>query len=80
MIAADQLDPQELVHSLGGTLCPACGRRKASAQTFCRRCYFALPSGLRRPLYDRLGNGYEQAVAAALDALGCETPRWRIAP
>jgi hypothetical protein len=42
-----------------------CGRVKLSGQSFCRTCYRALPIALRRPLYRRMGAGYEEALDAA---------------
>lgn len=64
---------QACLRDLVSTTC-ACGSRKASRQTFCRRDYFRLPSGLRLSLYDLIGEGYEEAYARALEALGLESP------
>lgn len=66
----DQIDDRALVTSLRSDLCPACGGTKKPAQTLCRLCYIALPRRKRLALYDRLGEGYQEAVTAALDELG----------
>lgn len=63
----------EIIRELSGTTCH-CGATKEKNQTFCKRCYFALEPGQRRALYRRVGNGYEQAYDAAVEALeshGC---------
>lgn len=59
---------RELIIELNGELC-RCGKTKASGQTFCRRCYFALPRPMRSALYRRVGAGYEAAYAAAANHL-----------
>jgi hypothetical protein len=69
--------PKDLLHDLLDTACFACGKTKKSRQTFCRSCYFALPNSLRYPLYRRMGEGYEEAFAAALRWIRgerCEIP------
>jgi hypothetical protein len=53
-----------LVRELRGEVC-RCGERKTPMQTFCKGCYFALPRLLRQRLYDRVGEGYEEAYQAA---------------
>jgi hypothetical protein len=58
-------DSTELVRSLVSTLCPACKRAKKTRQTFCTGCYMSLGRGMRNALYDRVGEGYEQAYKAA---------------
>lgn len=57
-----------LVRELAGTTC-RCGRSKKARQTFCSRCYFALSPPLRAALYRQVGEGYEEAYAAAVAAL-----------
>ncbi len=42
-----------------------CGGFKTARQTFCRREYNALPPDMRRALYRRFGDGYEEAYTAA---------------
>ena len=54
----------ELVAELAGLRC-RCGAVKIPRQTFCRRCYRLLPRSLAKALYKRMGEGYEDAYAAA---------------
>lgn len=60
------MNTRELIAELKGTVC-RCGKAKRSMQTFCQRCYFSLPKELQRRLYDRIGEGYEQAYQDAAD-------------
>lgn len=57
-----------LVQELKGLVC-RCGAPKNAAHTFCGKCYFALPLNRRQALYQRIGEGYEEAYAAALAVL-----------
>lgn len=59
---------RELLAELAGTTCQ-CGNVKAKRQTFCRSCYFGLSPKLRNALYNRIGEGYEQAYAKAVAVL-----------
>jgi hypothetical protein len=61
---------RDLIASLGSTCCPACGRAKKRAMSFCSNCYYSLSSTLRKRLYARIGSGYEGAFASALEVLG----------
>lgn len=61
----------ELVRELQSERC-RCGNEKKSGQTFCRACYFQLTPQLRTRLYDRVGHGYEEAYAAAVQYLAAE--------
>lgn len=54
----------ELVAELRGLKC-RCGAVKVPRQTFCRRCYYALPPALRKALYNGISEGYAAAYAAA---------------
>lgn len=60
---------KNLIRSLRSDTCPACGRTKTTAQTFCRSDYFALPEAKRKALYNPLGSGYAEAVEAAMKHL-----------
>lgn len=42
-----------------------CGAKKASMQTFCRAEYSALPRKMRSAIYNRIGDGYEEAYQEA---------------
>lgn len=66
-------DPRTAVESLRSTICPHCGKLKKVGQTLCYRAYIKLPQAMKGALYDRLGEGYEQAVAEALNYLGVKT-------
>lgn len=46
-----------------------CGAPKASGRSHCRTCYFRLPPFMRKNLYKRLGEGYEQAYTESLAVL-----------
>lgn len=59
---------KQALTDLRGKLCP-CGGQKTSRQTFCRGDYFRLPVGMREALYDRAGQGYEEAYGRALEFL-----------
>jgi hypothetical protein len=70
----DEVTTRELIDSLCSNLCPACGRGKVARKTLCGHCYHALPRGLQKALYNRLGEGYSEAVDEALHQLGVATP------
>lgn len=59
----------EILESLGSTKCEPCGMSKAPRMSHCRGCYFALPQAMRRALYKRFGEGYEEAYEASLQFL-----------
>jgi hypothetical protein len=58
----------ELVRELQSDICH-CGSDKKPNTTFCTKCYFRLPHGMRQALYRRLGDGYADAVQEAKDFL-----------
>lgn len=58
-------DVADLLRELKGTTCQ-CGADKKSMQTFCTPCFFHLPRHMRHALYDKIGEGYEEAYTAAL--------------
>lgn len=67
--------PQDvLLAELFGTTC-RCGRPKSTRRTFCGRCYHQLPREQQLALYQLLGEGYEEAYAAAVALLDREGPR-----
>ncbi len=67
--SAKPLDAYKLVSSLRSVVCPFCGNEKKSGQTLCYRDYKRLTSRMKHALYDRLGDGYEEAVAGAMQTL-----------
>ena len=50
-----------------------CGREKQARNTFCNNCYYKLPSEIKKALYKRFGDGYEQAYDAAVQFLNGES-------
>ena len=56
----------EILRGLGSTICEACGNRKQAKMSHCRTDYFALPRAMRNALYQRYGEGYEEAYEASL--------------
>jgi DnaJ-class molecular chaperone len=66
----------DLRESLFSEECPCCKGQKVSAQTFCKRCYFTLPTAKRQALSRLIGEGYEKAFH---DALGFLIERGRAA-
>lgn len=62
----------DLIVSLRSVRCPMCGNGKKPAQTMCYGCYKKLPRDLQQALYRRVGAGYEQAFADAMEHLGVD--------
>ena len=58
----------QLIEELAGEVC-RCGKRKAGKMTFCAGCYRRLPHPMQMALYRRVGQGYEEAYAAAVEFL-----------
>ncbi len=46
--------------------CAGCKGRKKPHNAFCRECYKQLPQKLRNALWQRFGEGFEQAYVACL--------------
>ena len=44
----------------------ACGSYKKEGNSFCFRCYRGLPNDMQKALYNRFGNGYEEAYDDAV--------------
>lgn len=64
----NERDALDLIDELLGNQC-RCGSKKKTRQTFCRACYFKLPGRVRASLYNRVGEGYEEAYANAVEFL-----------
>jgi len=47
-----------------------CGRNKKSRMAFCYGCYKSLPHDMQKALYQRMGNGFEEAYEEAVKWLG----------
>lgn len=52
-----------------------CGGQKKRTQSFCGSCYYKLPPKLRKDLYQRIGEGYEEAHAEAIRILKSEAAK-----
>lgn len=65
------INTRDAVWALQGRQC-ACGRAKGTMKSFCNKCYYALPPAMKRALYKRVGQGYEQAYTRALERLKLE--------
>lgn len=63
-----------LLHELAGEVCQ-CGSHKFQKTSFCWECYHRLPAAMQRALYNRRGDGYEEAYLAALKVLRPEASK-----
>ena len=61
-----ELTDQRLVESLKSTICPVCGAGKGRMKSLCYKHFMGLDVQTRQSLYNRLGEGYAEAMAAAL--------------
>ena len=50
--------------------CLACGRPKKRGQSLCYHCYSSLPHHMQQALWQRIGDGYEEAFEEAVSWLG----------
>jgi hypothetical protein len=46
-----------------------CGAEKDRRNALCWHCFTSLPTHMKNDLYQRLGNGFEEAYEAAVDWL-----------
>lgn len=70
-------EKRDILRSLRGATCPACGEDKRRRQSFCSACFRELPWSLKGGLYQRprrANSGYYEAFWAALHALRCSLP------
>lgn len=74
------MDTRDLIRSLSSDLCPACGKKKRPQQTLCGKDYQSLPSPIKTALYDHVGQGYEEAFAAAMKHLKVSNPMYPAKP
>lgn len=63
------LTDAEIVLNFGSTNCLGCGGKKSKRKSFCRVDYYKCPPELRNRQYDRIGQGYEQAIRDSIDFL-----------
>lgn len=64
-----ELTDGQIRGSLGAIDCLGCGDKKQRRKSHCRACYFALPPELRSALYQKFGEGYEEAFRESIDYL-----------
>jgi len=69
-ICLDQLTDAVALRSLVSKICPACGRRKREGQSLCPQDYFRLPRPLRVNLWQKITDGYLEALLEAMKTLG----------
>jgi hypothetical protein len=62
------MDAMQSVQELKSEVC-RCGNEKKRGQSFCLSCYRSLPPGLKKALYNRVGDGYEQSYTLACKTL-----------
>jgi hypothetical protein len=59
----------EIVKSLRSGSCEGCGGFKRPGFSHCSKCYYKLSVQIRKRLYLRVGNGYEEAFEESLKVL-----------
>ena len=64
-----KVSPKLLYQSLLSTVCPSCGKYKASRMSLCRPCFGQLDIVSQRSLYRLIGQGYAEAFAGAMHKL-----------
>jgi hypothetical protein len=60
------VESREIFEAFMGTHCAGCNGAKRSHGAFCLPCYRLLPNALKRSLWKRFGNGFEEAYQASL--------------
>ncbi len=60
------MESQEIFAAFTGRKCAGCGEVKGRNKGFCMLCYRQLPMKLRSALWQRFGDGFEQAYMACL--------------
>jgi hypothetical protein len=73
MITLADLTPRRVITSLRSDTCPSCGGHKGPGKSFWLKEYRKLPQPIRTALYDRVGEGYEDALIKAFDYLQTQT-------
>ncbi len=59
------MNRSEVLTDFSGEVCSICGGWKRKMNSFCTRCYLALPPKKRAALYLSFGDGYEEAFTEA---------------
>lgn len=60
------MESNDIFVVFAGTLCAGCSGTKQRHNAFCKRCYRQLPRALQKCLWQRFGEGFEQAYVASL--------------
>ena len=60
---------QQILENLQGTMC-FCGKSKGTRKSHCSKCYYKLPPEMRKALYQKFFEGYEEAFVESLKFLG----------
>lgn len=67
----------DVLKDFTGIECIICGGQKRKNQSFCPRCFIALPPKKRAALYLAFGDGYEDAFEEAVKFLREALPHAR---
>jgi hypothetical protein len=68
-------EKRSILEDFLGEVCGHCGGTKRSKMSHCGKCYWRLPKPMRKALYNRFGEGYEQAFAESNKWLAEKYPR-----
>lgn len=60
------MDSSEIFKQYVSRTCAGCDKAKRTHQAFCSFCYRELPAALRKCLWKRFGEGFEEAYQACL--------------
>ncbi len=60
---------QQALSDLRGKICRGCGQVKKAWKSHCSTCYYQLPRGLQRGLYQEILSGYLEAYIKSLEYL-----------
>ncbi len=63
--------PASILQVFISNVCPACSKPKKLNTAFCKACYFGLSRQMKSALWNRFGEGFEEAYTAALSFLRC---------
>lgn len=55
----------EALKDINGLICSGCNSAKRPRNSFCLRCYLALPSQMQKALWNSVSKGYVEAFMAA---------------
>jgi hypothetical protein len=61
-----ELKPETIWNAFRGLRCAGCGGVKRAHNAFCLRCYYRLPRALKQSLFQRFGEGFEEAYRVCI--------------